>query len=150
LRTEATGAEQTADVIWMVDDVEVLANQVDDAPAGPQAGAVSGSLGAGDNQPRQALPLRRRELRRATGCGTRAQAGAPVPPVRLLPSAHRSPIDADTIGDDMHGEVTLEQLESMQPSTLELRRASLWAHAAPPTGQYSAARTLLMQQSLIP
>src|SRR6266571_962164 len=41
LRTEPARAEQPSDVIRMVDDLEVVADEVDDPPAGPQASAVS-------------------------------------------------------------------------------------------------------------
>src|SRR5262249_51570023 len=45
LRTEATSAEQASDVIRMVDDIEVMANQINDASAGPEARGVPAASG---------------------------------------------------------------------------------------------------------
>src|SRR2546425_8987290 len=42
LRTEATRPQQPADVIRMGDDLELVPDEVDDPPAGPQARAVAG------------------------------------------------------------------------------------------------------------
>src|SRR4029450_4622224 len=75
--------------------------------------------------------------RRGTEGGPSAQAGAPLAWVRPLPSADGAPIDAETLGHDMHGDVTLEQGDRAESSLLEFNRAPLWAHAVPPTGEHS-------------
>src|SRR5439155_23894620 len=137
LRTEATRPEQPADVIGMVDDLELLPNQIDDPAARPQARAIAGGFRPGDDHARESPPLRRRELRRSTGRRACAQAGATLSAVRPLPSTDRAPIDAQALGDDMNGEVTLEQFNRAESSPLELSRAPLWAHVVPPTGKHS-------------
>src|SRR3989442_4473422 len=137
LRTEATRPEQPADVIGMVDDLELLPNQIDDPAARPQARAIAGGFRPGDDHARESPPLRRRELRRSTGRRACAQAGATLSAVRPVPSTDRAPIDAQALGDDMNGEVTLEQFNRAESSPLELSRAPLWAHVVPPTGKHS-------------
>ena len=77
------------------------------------------------------------ELRRAPCCQAGAQAGAALPSMRSLPSADRAPINTKALGHDMHGEVTLKQVDRAKASLLELSRAPLWAHAVPPTEEYS-------------
>jgi hypothetical protein len=37
----------------------------------------------------------------------------------------------------MNRDVTLEEFDRAESSPLELSRAPLWAHAAPPTGEHS-------------
>jgi hypothetical protein len=137
LRTEPTGAEQAPYVIRVVDDIEVVMNQIDDAPTRPQARAIAGRFRPGDDQARQAPALGRAELRRSPGGGPGTQAGAAPASVRPLPSADGAPIDAETLGHHMHGDVTLKQLDRTESSLLEFRRAPLWAHAVPPTGEHS-------------
>ena len=56
LRTEATRPEQPSHVIRVVGDLEVVADEVDDPPAGPQACPVAGRFGSCHDQARQ-LPL---------------------------------------------------------------------------------------------
>ena len=111
LRTEATRTEQAADVIGMVDDLELLTNQIDDPPARPQACAIAGGFRPGHDQARQLPPLRGRQLRRSARCWARAQARPALPPMRALPPSHGAPIDAQALGDDMNREITLEQLD---------------------------------------
>jgi len=137
LRTEPTGAEQAPDVVGVIDDREMVTDQVDDSPTRPQARPIAGRFGPRDHQARQSLPLRGGELRRSTGGRPGAQARTAVASVRPLPSADGAPIDAQALGDDMHGDVTLEQVDRAESSLLEFRRAPLWAHVAPPTGEYS-------------
>src|SRR5262249_14864506 len=76
LRPEATGAEQSPDVIRMVADVEMLPNQVDDASTRPQAGAIAGRFRSCDDQAHEAPALPRIEFRRPPGCWAGAQARA--------------------------------------------------------------------------
>ena len=52
-----------------------------------------------------------------------------------LPSADRAPIDTQALGDDMNGELALEQFDRAKSSSLEFSRAPLWAHATPPTAE---------------
>jgi hypothetical protein len=133
LRTEPAGAEQAPDVIRVVDDIEVVMDQIDDSSTGPQTRAVAGRFRPRDDQPRQSTALPRAELRRSPGGQPGAQASAALMSVRPLPAADGAPIDAQALGHDMNGDVTLEQLDRAKSSLLELSRAPLWAHAAPPT-----------------
>jgi hypothetical protein len=48
----------------------------------------------------------------------------------------------------MNRDVTLEEFDRAESPPLELSRASLWAHVAPPTGEHKPARTLLRQNSI--
>jgi hypothetical protein len=124
-------------VIRVVDDIEVVMNQVDDSSTRPQARAIASRFRPRDDQARQSTALPRAEPRRSPGGRPGAQAGAAVPSVRPLPSADGAPINAQALGHDMHGDVTLEQGDGTESSLLEFSRASLWAHAAPPTGKHS-------------
>src|SRR2546428_13174833 len=58
LRTEATRPEQPADGIRMVGDLAVVADEVDDPPAGPQALSVGRRLRAPPDPTRPLTPLR--------------------------------------------------------------------------------------------
>src|SRR5213593_4206876 len=58
LRTEAARPQQASDVIWMVDDLEVLADDVDDPPARPEARGVAGGVRPGHDHARQLPSLR--------------------------------------------------------------------------------------------
>jgi hypothetical protein len=62
LRTEATRAQKPSDVIGMIDDLEVVADEVHDSPAGPQARAVAGRFGPRHHETRQLPPLRSGQL----------------------------------------------------------------------------------------
>jgi len=121
----------------MVGDVEVVTDEVDDPSTRPQIRAIPGRFRPGDHQARQLLLLLCRQLRRAPRCRARAQARAALASMRPLPSADRAPIDTQALGYDMNGKLALEQFDRANSSPLELSRAPLWAHAAPPTGEYN-------------
>jgi hypothetical protein len=137
LRTEATGAEQAPHVIRMVDNIEVLTDQVDDASTRPQAGAIAGRLRPGHHQTRQSTALRGAKLRRSPGGRPGAEAGAALSSVGPLPSPDGAPIDAKAVRHDMNGDITLKQVDRAEASLLEFSRAPLCAHAVPPTGEHS-------------
>jgi len=124
-------------VIRVVDDIEVVMDQVDDSATRPQAGAIAGRFRSRHDQARQSTALPHAEPRRSPGGRPGAQASAALLSVRPLPSADGAPIDAQTLGHDMNGDVTLEQGDRAESSLLEFSRAPLWAHAAPPTGKHS-------------
>jgi hypothetical protein len=137
LGTEATRAEQAAHVIRMVDDIEVLSDQVDDASTRPQARAIASRFRPGDDQARQAAALRGAQLRRSTRGWPGAQASAALSSVRALPAPDGAPIDTETVSHHMNGEVTLKQFDRTKSSPLELSRAPLWAHGVPPTVEHT-------------
>src|SRR4030095_7142943 len=87
LRTEPAGAEQAPHVIRVVDDIEMVMDQVDDASTRPQARAIAGRFRPGDDQARQSTALCRAELRRSSGGRPGAQGGAALTAGRPLPSA---------------------------------------------------------------
>jgi hypothetical protein len=95
----------------MVEDLEVVPDEVDDPPAGPQAGGITGRFRAGHDQARQLPPLRRGELWRSAGRWARPQAGTDLPAVRAFPSTDGAPIHPEALGHDMHGDITLEQVD---------------------------------------
>jgi hypothetical protein len=138
LRTEAARPEQAAHVIGMVDDLEVVTDEVDDPSAGPQAGRVAGRLRPSHHHAGQLPPLRRGQLGRSAGCCAGAQASPALASVRPFPPANRAPVDAEALGHDMNRGLTLKQFDRAEASSLELSRAPLWAHAAPPTVEHSA------------
>src|SRR5256712_11680623 len=76
LRTETARPQQSSDVIRMVDDLEAVADDVDDPPARPEARGGVGGFRARHDQARQLPPLRRARLRRAAPHRPRAK-GAP-------------------------------------------------------------------------
>jgi hypothetical protein len=121
----------------MVDNTEVMPDQVDDSSTRPQAGAIAGRLRPRDDEARQSTALRDAELRWSTRGGAGTQPVAAASPVRPLPSTDGSPIDAEALGHDMNRGVTLEEFDRAEASSLELSRAPLWAHAAPPTGEHN-------------
>jgi hypothetical protein len=116
----------------MVDDTEVMPDQVDDASTRPQTGAIAGHFRSRDDKARQSVALRGAELRWSTRRGTGTRPVATTSSVRALPPTDGPPIDAEAVGHDMNREVTLEQLDRVESSALELSRAPLWAHVAPP------------------
>jgi hypothetical protein len=124
-------------MIRVIDDIEVVMDQIDDSSTGPQTRAIAGRFRPRDDQPRQSTALHRTELRRSPGGQPGAQASAALTSVRPLPPADGAPIDAQALGYDVNGDVTLEQLDRAESSLLEFSRAPLWAHAAPPTGEHS-------------
>ena len=148
LGAEATRAEQSPDVIRMVDDFELTTDEVDDPSTRPQACAIAGRFRPRHHQAGQSMPLREAEFRRSTRRRAGAQPGAALSSVRALPSADGTPSDAEAPGHHMHRKVALEQFDGAQASLLELSRAPLWAHAVPPTAEYNFSRTLLTQVSL--
>ena len=79
LRTEPARAEQPSDMIRMVDDLEVVADEVDDPPAGPQACPVAGRFGSRHDQARQLTLLRGRQLRRSARRRPRTKTSAALP-----------------------------------------------------------------------
>jgi hypothetical protein len=137
LRAEATRAEQSPYVIGVVDDVKAAPDQIDEAAARPQAGAIAGGFRSGHHQARELAPLGRAQLRRSPGGRARAQAAAALASVRALPATDRASIDAETLRHDMNGGVTLKEFDRAQASPLELSRTPLWAHAVPPTEEHS-------------
>src|SRR2546425_11597354 len=100
LRTETTRPEQPSNVIRMVGDLEVVADEVDDPPAGPQACPVAGRFGSRPDQARQLTPLRGRQLRRAAPRPPRTKNRAGLPPMRPPPAAHRGPIPPPAVRYD--------------------------------------------------
>jgi len=111
LRTEATRPEQPSHVIRVVGDLEVVADEVDDPPAGPQACPVAGRFGSRHDQARQLTLLRGRQLRRSARRRPRPKTSAALPPMRPLPAAYGTPIHAQAFGHDMNRDLTLEQVD---------------------------------------
>jgi hypothetical protein len=132
LRREATGTEQAPYVIRMVDDIEVLPDEIDDASTRPQAGAIAGHFWPGDDQARQAPPLRGAELRRPPGGRPSPQARPALSSVGPFPSPDGAPIHTEAVRHHMNRDVTLKQFDGTESSLLELSRAPLWAHGVPP------------------
>ena len=111
LRREATRAKQSSDVIRMVDDLEVVADDIDNPPARPEARGVAGGFRPGHDQARQLPPLRDRQLRRPSRRRPRAKARPALPAMRALPPTHGAPIDTQALGYDMNWDITLEQVD---------------------------------------
>jgi hypothetical protein len=124
-------------MVRVVDDVEVGTDEVNDPAARPQAGAVAGRFRSGHHEARQSLPLGGGQLGRSTGGRPGTEPDAALSSVRPLPSTDRPPIDAEAVSHHMNGDVTLKELDRVESSPLELSRAPLWAHVAPPTGEHS-------------
>src|SRR2546425_1974890 len=84
-RTETARPQQSSDVIRMVDDLELVADDVDDPPARPQARAVAGRFRSRHDHAHQLTPLSGRQLRRSTRRRTCAKTAAAVSTGRPLP-----------------------------------------------------------------
>jgi len=121
----------------MVEDIEAIADQLDDAPTRPQAGAIPGRFRPGDDEASQVPALHGAELRRSIGRRPRAETGRALSSVGPLPTPDGAPIDPEAVRHHMNGDLTLQQLNRTPPSPLELRRAPLWAHRVPPTVEHS-------------
>lgn len=124
-------------MIGVVDDVKVAPDQLDDPPARPQARAITGRFGPGDNQTHQPLPLPCTQLWWAAGRRAGAEPGAALAPVRAFPAAYGPPVDSEALGHHMNRDVTLKQFDGAEAPSLEFSRAPLWAHAVPPTEQHN-------------
>jgi len=95
----------------MVDDFELVPDEVDDPPAGPQARAVTGFFRPRHDQAHQLTALSGRQLRRSAGCRARAKAAAATPAIRPLPATYGASIHTQALGHDMHGDLSLEQFD---------------------------------------
>ena len=137
LRTEATGPEQPPDVIGMVEDLEAIADQLDESPTRPQAGAIAGGFRSGDDEAGQVPALDGAELGRSTGRWPRAETGGALSSVSSLPTPDGAPIDTEAVRHHMNGDLPLQQFNRTQPSPLELSRAPRWAHRVPPTVEHN-------------
>ena len=111
LGTEAARPQQPTDVIRMIDDLELVADDIDDPPARPQARGVAGGFRSRHDEARQLRALRSGQLRWSARRRACPQASAAAPSVRPLPSAHGTPIHAKAVSHDMHGDITLEQID---------------------------------------
>src|SRR3989442_9018033 len=67
LRAEATGTQQSADVVGMVDDIKAGADHLDDPSTGPQTRAIPRGLRPGHDHARQLASLGRGQFGRAAG-----------------------------------------------------------------------------------
>src|SRR5215813_12661294 len=137
LRTEATGPEQPPDVVGMVEDLEAIADQLNESPTRPQAGAIAGGFRSGDDEAGQVPALDGAELGRSTGRWSRAETGGALSSVSSLPTPDGAPIDTEAVRHHMNGDLPLQQFNRTQPSPLELSRAPRWAHRVPPTVEHN-------------
>jgi hypothetical protein len=128
LRREPTRAKQPADVVRVVRDAEALAHQLDDPPTGPQDGPISRGLGPGKNRPHERPALLGRQLGRSPRRRARFESPQAAPTMRPLPPAHRPPIDAEPLRDDVDRDVALKHIEGSHPSAFELGGTALWSH----------------------
>src|SRR2546425_5924957 len=116
LGTEAARPQQPTDVIRMIDDLELVADDIDDPPARPQARGIASRFRPRHDHAHQLTPLRRAQLRRTARCRARAQAVATPSPVRALPPADGAPIHTQPLGHDMHGDLTPEGVDRAEPA----------------------------------
>ena len=78
LGRKAAGAEQTTDMVGVVDDVKALTDQLSHPPTGPQGGGVSEGLRPFKNPSHQSAPLGCRQLRWPTRSGLGLQPRLPL------------------------------------------------------------------------
>jgi hypothetical protein len=122
----------------MVENIEAIADHLDDSPTRPQAGAIAGGFRPGDDKAGQVPALQGAELRRSTGRRPRAEPGGALSSVGPLPTPDGAPIDPEAVRHHMNGDLTLQQFNRTPPSPLQLSWAPLWAHRIPPTVEHSA------------
>jgi len=121
----------------MVEDIEAIADQLDDSSTRPQAGAITSGFRPGDDEAGQLPPLYGAELPRSTRCRPRAETGGALSSVGPLPAPNGAPIDPEAVRHHMNGDLTLQQVNRTQPAPLELSGAPLWAHRVPPTVEHN-------------
>src|SRR2546422_2197598 len=108
LGTEAARPQQPTDVIRMIDDLELVADDIDDPPARPQARGIASRFRPRHDHAHQLTPLRRAQLRRTARRGARAQAVATPSPVRALPPAGGAPVPTQPPRPHQHRGLTPE------------------------------------------
>src|SRR6516162_7468948 len=129
----------------MIDDMEAIADELHDPAAGPQGGRIAERLRTAQDPARERLPLLHGQLRRTARGGARPDAIASPAQVCPFPASHRSAVDADYLSDDHRSQPLLQQRDGTQATAFQLRRTPLWAHPAPPQGEF---RTLFIQRSI--
>jgi hypothetical protein len=101
LRGKATGAEQTADVVGVVDDLQTFLDQLGNPLTRPPGGGKPPSLRTLKDPSNQLTPLLGSELRRSAGCWPGFQARAALLSAGSLPTSDRSSVHAQSLGHDM-------------------------------------------------
>lgn len=128
LRAEATGAQQSADVVGMVDDIKPGADHLDDPSTGPQTRAIARGFRPGHDHASQLAALGRGQLGRAAGGWPCPESRPTSPAIGPFPPPDGSPIHAEPIGHRMHGNITLKQFDGTEAAPLKFCRTPLWAH----------------------
>jgi hypothetical protein len=144
LRIEPTRAQEAANVIRVVGDLEALADDFDDPSARPQARAVTGRLWPRHYHAYQRPSLRHRQLRRSPRHRAGAETGLAAHPVGPFPAPHRPAIHSAPIGDHVHANIALQRWRAI--AVAPARPGSPVGAWAPPTRH---ERALLMQMSLV-
>src|SRR3989475_4393791 len=132
LRAEATGAQQSADVVGMVDDVKAGADHRDDPSTGPETRAIPRGFRPGHDHVRELASLGGGQLGRAPCGGPCLESRTTSPTIGTFPPPHRSPIHAQPPGHRLHGHIPLEQVDGADAGAPRVRRAPPWAHAPRP------------------
>src|SRR2546428_9822053 len=98
----------------MVDDFELVPDEVDDPPAGPQARAVAGFFRPRHDQAHQLTALSGRQLWRSAGRGARAKAAAATAAVRPLPAAAGEALHTPALRHHHKRGLTLEHIQPLE------------------------------------
>ena len=141
LRAEATGPQQSADVVGMVDDVKAGADYLDDPSTGPETRAIACGFRPGHDRAHQVPSLGGGQLGRAPYDWPRLEARTTSPTIGAFPP----PIYAEPSATACTGTSCWEQFDGADAAPLESRRAPLWAHAHLPReskGHYLCRRHL--------
>src|SRR2546422_7056704 len=111
LRAEATGAQQSADVVGMVDDVKAGADHRDDPSTGPETRAIPRGFRPGHDHVRELASLGGGQRGRAPCGGPCLESPTTSPTIGTVPPPHGSPAHAAPPRPRLHGDNPPVQVE---------------------------------------
>lgn len=131
LRGEATGTQETADMVRVVEDPKTVPDQLDDSSASPQSGRKSAGFRPLENPSHQTAKLPGAQLRGPTGGGPGPQAGASLQAIGPLPPPDRSSIHPQTLRHHMRLDALPEKPQGAATAAFQFCRAAVWSHPTP-------------------
>lgn len=113
----------------MVADAELAFDQLRDARACPQLGAIAVRLGALEKKLAKRPALFVAQLRRSAGCRTRAKAGRAAASIVRLPPSDAAWVDLESARHVRGAVPGLNHGDGPHPTLLEILGCAVWSHA---------------------
>src|SRR5262249_59977711 len=100
----------------MVEDLEAIADQLDESPTRPQAGAIAGGFRSGDDEAGQVPALDGAELGRSTGRWPRAETGGGPSSGGSLSTPGGAPVGTQAVPPPLNGGLPPQQVNLTPPA----------------------------------